>query len=212
MLLLFTTVICNGQNNTVHGKVYAFKNLPLENIKVISKKSKLTVLTDSLGNFTIKCSDKDRLTFVGVGFEKYIKKVKGKDTLEVKLVLKNDDKNTSMAVENGHVSFENLSYSMANYAEYNNDFSNYPDIFSMIQGKFPGVHIVDGTLGRNVQMRGKNSIVGSSNALYVVDGVISESIENIEPFSVKSIKILKNAAIYGTRGGGGAVVITTKSR
>ncbi|QCX40238.1 hypothetical protein FF125_17950 [Aureibaculum algae] len=211
LIILFnSSTICLSQSKTVHGKVYAFKNLALQNIKVVSKKSKLSVLTDSLGNYTINCKSKDRLIFLGAGFEKVIKRVNNKDTINIKMVLKEDDKSIAEAKEFGHVSESNLSYSLANYAEYNNDFSNYPDIFAMLQGKFPGIQIINSPLGRKIQIRGKNSITGSSDALYVIDGVISQSIENIEPFNVKTIKILKNAAIYGARGGSGAIVITTR--
>lgn len=55
------------QDNPVTGKVFAFKDTPVKNIKVTAKKSKETVLTDEQGNFTIECAKNDKLVFEGSG-------------------------------------------------------------------------------------------------------------------------------------------------
>jgi len=145
--LLGTLLICYGQNQTVSGNVYAYKDLPLKNIKISAKKTKMTVFSDSLGNFKIDCEKNEKLTFVGMGFNKLAIKAQKTESMKIKMVLKSGVKNEKAAVQNAHMTKNDLSNSIANYAEYNNDFSNYPDIFSMIQGKFPGVSIVNGLGG-----------------------------------------------------------------
>ena len=209
-LLLVGTFACNGQNKTIKGSVYSFKDLPLKNIQITSKKTKTTVLSDSLGNFSINYIKNDKLTFVGSGFDKVTKKVSKKEVMKVQMVFKKGTKNEEVAVLNGHVTKDRLSNSIANYSDYNTDFSNYPDIFSMIQGKFSGVSVVSHEGGKRVYIRGTSSSVTDNTALYVIDGVIIQDISNIEPMDIKTIKVLKNAAIYGSRGGNGAIVITTK--
>jgi len=83
-------------------------------------------------------------------------------------------------------------------------------MYELIRGRFAGVQIVSG----EIIIRGVNSINSSSAALIVLDGVpVSSSVLNsIPPVQVKSINILKDgsAAIYGSRGSNGVVLIETK--
>lgn len=90
--------------------------------------------------------------------------------------------------------------------DYNNE--GYSDIYQMIQGKVPGVDV----RGNKITIRGVNSIMLSSDPLFVVDGIVVSSIDNINPREVKSIVVLKGpeAAIYGSRAAGGVIVITLR--
>jgi TonB-dependent SusC/RagA subfamily outer membrane receptor len=82
----------------------------------------------------------------------------------------------------------------------------YTNIYDMIRGKVPGVSVV----GNSIVIRGVNSVNASSDPLLVVDGVTVSSIDNISPSMVKSISVLKgpDAAIYGSRGANGVLLIT----
>jgi TonB-dependent SusC/RagA subfamily outer membrane receptor len=90
------------------------------------------------------------------------------------------------------------------------DFSQYSNIYDLIKGRFAGVQITNG----EIIIRGVNSINSSSAALIVVDGVpVDGSVLNsIPPVQVKSINVIKDgsAAIYGSRGGNGVVIIETR--
>ena len=83
---------------------------------------------------------------------------------------------------------------------------SYTNIYDMIQGKVPGVQVN----GNKITIRGVNSINLSTDPLFVVDGVVVNSIDNISPRQVKSISVLKgsDASIYGSRGAGGVILIT----
>lgn len=84
--------------------------------------------------------------------------------------------------------------------------ASYTNIYDMIQGKVPGVQVN----GTKITIRGVNSINLSTDPLFVVDGVVVNSIDNISPRQVKSISVLKgsDASIYGSRGAGGVILIT----
>ena len=84
----------------------------------------------------------------------------------------------------------------------------YQDIFDMIRGRVPGVEVS----GKSIKIRGVNSLNISTEPLFVVDGVIVNAIEDIDPVMVKSIEVLKgpDASVYGTRGSNGVIVITRK--
>ncbi len=83
---------------------------------------------------------------------------------------------------------------------------SYTNIYDMIQGKVPGVQVS----GNKITIRGINSINMGTDPLFVVDGVVVNSIDNISPRQVKSISVLKgsDASIYGSRGAGGVILIT----
>jgi TonB-dependent SusC/RagA subfamily outer membrane receptor len=78
----------------------------------------------------------------------------------------------------------------------------------MIKGEVAGVEVI----GTSIRIRGTSSLMSGTQPLLVVDGVTVNSIDNILPMMVKSIEVLKGsgAAIYGSRGANGVILITLK--
>lgn len=89
-----------------------------------------------------------------------------------------------------------------------NESSMYHDIYELIKGKVPGVDVN----GQKIRIRGINTLVSNNDPLFVVDGVTMTSISDIMPNRVQSITVLKGsaAAIYGSRGSNGVIVIKMK--
>jgi TonB-dependent SusC/RagA subfamily outer membrane receptor len=87
-------------------------------------------------------------------------------------------------------------------------YYKYKDIYDMIQRTSSGVKVN----GDNIVIQNTQDFFGTVAALLVVDGIPVQTLSNISPSSVESIEILKGtaAAIYGSRGYGGAVVVKTK--
>ncbi len=81
----------------------------------------------------------------------------------------------------------------------------YKDIYEMLRGK-PGVQVN----GKSIKIQGSSSFMASTEPLFVVDGSVVNSIDDIAPTNVKSIEILKGSAasIYGSRGANGVILIT----
>ena len=67
-LMFCLSITSNSQSNIIEGKVYAFKEYPLNKVEIVSSKSKKTVYSDSLGNFQIEVKKKDLLKFNANGF------------------------------------------------------------------------------------------------------------------------------------------------
>lgn len=84
--------------------------------------------------------------------------------------------------------------------------NTYNDIYQMIRGEVSGVVVS----GKSILIQQGHSFFGSSEPLFVVNGVIVNSIDFVSPLEVKSIKVLKgsSAAIYGIRGTNGVISIT----
>lgn len=87
---------------------------------------------------------------------------------------------------------------------------SYESIAEYIRSRVPGVEI---NPNGSVQIRGQRMLTGPAEALVVVDGVICENINTVNPNQIHSVEVLKDGgstAIYGNRGGNGVILITTK--
>ncbi len=207
---LFTSNL-NAQEKIVHGVITTFDSIPLIGAEIRVKSTKQIVLSDTLGHFSVVCNLDDKLKVTANGF--YNQNVKL--TEEIKLVavnlkLKAGEKNREYAVGYGHVSDRDKLNAVANLNSSDVDFSQYSNMYDLIRGRFGNVQIMNG----DIIIRGINSINNSSAALIIVDGMSSNSsvLNSISPGNVKNISIIKDgsAAIYGSRGANGVVIIETK--
>jgi TonB-dependent SusC/RagA subfamily outer membrane receptor len=203
----------SAQTRVVSGKVTAFNEFPLKNVKVEAKKAKSAVKTDSLGFYSIACKKKDRLVFTAEVFDPVTKRVNEKtDSININMIFKEGKQNEEIAIGYGYMDKKDLAYAVSQLTDENNDFANYPDIYSLIEGKFPGVVVQYWPDGARIYVRGVNSTVTDSQALLIVNGQMVNDLSFLSPTSIKSIEILRDSAgnIYGSRGSNGVVLITTK--
>jgi TonB-dependent SusC/RagA subfamily outer membrane receptor len=197
------------QTKVVHGILKTFDTYPVQNVEIASKKAKSTTTSDSLGAFSIVCFENDVVKIKPRTFKPVSKRV-GPDTdsLIINLIFIDTETNRKRAVGYGYVAEDELTYAVSNLQQKNNEFCDYQHIFDVIKGRFAGVVVS----GNAVYIRGLNSVNSSSEALYVVDGAIQSSIDWITPCDIQSIDVMKDgmAAIYGSRGSNGVVIIETR--
>lgn len=205
MILLATLV--QAQSRVVHGTVTVFENYPVQHIEISSKKAKATAITDSLGQFSIVCMEKDLIKVSPLAFKAKNKKVHADtDSVHFNLQFIDSEENREIAVGYGYISEKDLSFGVSHMENENDKFCSYTNIYDLIRGQLSGVTVQ----GRNVYVRGgMNSINLSTTALFVVDGQTTSSIDWVQPCQVKSIDALKdgNTAVYGSRGGNGVILI-----
>ncbi len=112
-----------------------------------------------------------------------------------------------------HVSNDANIHSISTLDEERTKNRVYKSIYDMLVGEVAGVRVeMTGSNSANIYIRGKNSIVGSSQPLFVVDGSEVTDISYLNPNDVERIDVLKDASasMYGVRGANGVIVITTK--
>ena len=87
-------------------------------------------------------------------------------------------------------------------------YSAYNSIYDMLRGEIPGVQVS----GKSISIQGVSSFTLTDEPLFVVDGMVVSSIDDVQPLMVKSIEVLKGSAasIYGSRGANGVIMITLK--
>ena len=208
---VFFTFQLTAQERIIHGIVTTFDSIPLIEASVTVRSTKQTVLTDALGNFSVGCDYEDKLKVTANGF--YNQNVKLKSNTKfaaINIKLKPGAKSREHAIGYGHVSDADKLNAVASINKDDVDFSQYSDMLEVIRGRFAGVQVVGG----EIIIRGVNSINSSSAALIIIDGVASDYgvLNSISPIQVKSINVIKDgsAAIYGSRGANGVVIIETK--
>ncbi len=208
LTLFFIYTNVSAQQRIVKGKVLLNDDFGIGNIIVSAKKSKASVLTSPDGTFSIACEDNDVLKFRSKSFFSQSKSVKGIDSLSVYLIFKEGQKNIDIARNEGYLTEEGINQLNSDLNNEEIDYSTYSNIFELMRGKLNGVEVS----GNAVRIRGTHSLSGDNTAAFLVNGVFVTDVSDISPINIKSIKVLKSAdaAIYGSQGLFGVIVIETK--
>jgi len=212
LLFLLQFVVTVAQERTLCGTVRCYNRIPMKDVSIKTKKSNQETISDILGKFDVRVSPGDVVTFEADGFKPFSYKVNGADSVSINLIFKGREQDILVAVGNGYVKKEDLVFAVSNLQQENSEFSNFSNIFDLIRGRFPGVEVINSAGGTSLLIRGTNSLTLSSEPLYIVDGIPVTDISSIEPVTVRSIDVLKDAAAayYGSRGTNGVIIIQTR--
>ncbi|HXI00813.1 MAG TPA: TonB-dependent receptor [Sphingobacteriaceae bacterium] len=222
---------------TIRGTITSAKNQEtLIGVKVAIKGTNLGTITNVNGEYNINASNDAVLQFSYLGFVRSEVKLSGQTVLDI--VLTEDAMNLEEVVVIGYGSVKkrDLTGSVASVSSEQLKDAASVSFGDALRGKLSGVQVTSSGgepgAGLDIRIRGINSISASSDPLYVVDGVPIESNQSeiktggspldqpsinplsyIDPNNIASIEVLKDAsaaAIYGSRGANGVILITTK--
>jgi TonB-linked SusC/RagA family outer membrane protein len=204
-------------DGTVTGIVTGDNNELLEFVSVSVKGTTAGAYTDEFGKFSIFVPSNGILVFSYVGYETQEVVITNQSVVNVRLV--SLIKQLDQVVVIGYGSAKKIDITGSSAKIKGSDIANNPYLTATqsIQGKAAGVQVINsGAPGSapNIRIRGTGSILGGADPLYVVDGIITTDIRNINSADIVSMDILKDAsstAIYGARAANGVVLITTKS-
>ncbi|MBE0424248.1 MAG: TonB-dependent receptor [Lutibacter sp.] len=215
--LLFLPFLIFAQERTVSGKVTSSDGVPILSVNVLIKNTAKGVVTDFDGNFTIAANQNDVLVFSYIGMKPKEIVVGTANIINVVLEDSAESLEEVVVVGYGTVQKRDLTGSITSIKA--EDLLKQPALTAAqsLQGKASGVQIISsGAPGSSpvVRIRGTGTILGGRNPIYVVDGIITDRIDNINSDDIVSMDILKDAsslAIYGSRGANGVIMVTTKS-
>lgn len=187
----------------------------LPGVNVISKQGSSGAVTDLNGNFSINVSSQDTLVFSFVGYATEQIPVGNRTTVNISLI--EDIQSLSELVVVGYGSQERARVTGAISSISSKTIQEQPvtSVDQALQGRAAGITVANsGSPGVNplVRIRGLGT-VGNNNPFYVIDGMPSGGLNEINPNDIESIEILKDAsaaAIYGSRAANGVILITTK--
>lgn len=201
----------------VNGKVTGENGLPLTGVSVVVKGTSKGVTTDELGRYTIQAPSGATLVFSYVGYASREMPVNGQTTLDVSLLpSKGDELHEVVVVGYGTQRKVDVTGSVAHVS--GDELAKQPVLTATqaLQGKIAGVQVTSsGAPGSSPQViiRGTGSILAGANPLYIVDGIWTDDITNINTVDILSVDVLKDASacsIYGVRGANGVILITTR--
>jgi len=228
----------------VTGKVIDTSGQPVAGASVYIERERKVVSTDQNGAFSLQAEIGDKLIVKMIGYEDYTVIISNPSNYQIILKESNEQLNEVVVTALGIKREQRaLGYSVSTLKseDLTNAISN--NWTNSLSGKVAGLNLIKsggGPAGSNkIILRGENSLDGQSEALIVIDGMITSgssgrstgggsnaylsadspadfgnSLADINPDDIESVTVLKGpaaSALYGSRGGNGAVMITTKS-
>ena len=216
--LLFLCLAFSSQaQKKITGKVINSRDQePVGAATVSVKGAKLNTITSPEGDFTLVVPQgKNTLIISSIGFETIETNISGLENVSVSLTEKTSMLNDMVVT--GYTSQRKKDLTGAVTVVNVENMSKQPNsqIENQLQGQASGVTVIgSGQPGESpqIRIRGINTF-GNNTPLFVVDGVPTQDISNINPNDVASIQILKDAgaaSIYGSRASNGVIIVTTK--
>ncbi|WP_188375197.1 SusC/RagA family TonB-linked outer membrane protein [Winogradskyella haliclonae] len=221
-ILLFSLVFqfSNAQEKEISGTVTDVSGVPILGVNVLIKNTTTGTQTDFDGNYTINAKTGDIIVFSYLGMKTQEITVSESTRIDVKM------EEDSEALEEVVITAvgikrkpDEITTAYENVKANEIVAANNPDAVQALAGKVSGLQINTTNTGVNpntdIILRGTRSLSGSNSALVVIDNVIStaNTLSDLDPEVIESINVLKGpngAALYGSRGGNGVIVVTTK--
>lgn len=209
------------QQRVIQGQVTdAETGEPLPGVSVMLKDSNIGTSTDEEGNYELtlpETVDEGVLVYSFIGYFSREAAIGGRQTVNVTLERDVAGLEEVVVIGYGQVQKRDLTGSVSSVRpdQFNAGIQISPD--QLLQGRVPGVQItqVSGEPGAGtaVRIRGATSITAGNDPLYVIDGFPGAPLNALNARDIESVEVLKDAsaaAIYGSRGANGVILITTK--
>ncbi|MGM9825985.1 MAG: SusC/RagA family TonB-linked outer membrane protein [Paludibacteraceae bacterium] len=218
-LLLSVSCLVAYAQQTVSGTVIDDAGEPLIGVSIQVKGTTTGSITDFDGNFTLdNVASSDVLVFSYVGYAPKEITVGNQKVLKVTLSEDTEVLDEVVVVGYGQMKKSDLTGSVSSVSSDAITSRGTTGVLEALQGSVAGVSITQSTGrvggGFDVEIRGKSSTNSDTKPIYVVDGIICDDIDWLNPQDIERIDILKDAsstAIYGSRATAGVVQVSTKS-
>lgn len=217
LVLTFATLClaCGFANaqNVIKGRVCDANGEPLVGVNVQAGSENAYAITDQNGAYSISLKNAEGavLKFSLMGMDEVTENVAGRAVINITM---QDDKlflNEVVVTGYQDIQREKLTGSIATVSAAKLEERYAPSIINNLEGRVAGLS----TYGGKLSIRGISSMYAESSPLLVVDGLPMEiDIDDLNPYDIESVNVLKDAAaaaIYGARASNGIIVITTKN-
>lgn len=204
--------------STISGITSDEKGNPMPGVNIKVEGTATGVISDANGKYSVDVSNRDaKLIFSFVGYNQEKIDAAGRTIINVSLQPFLSSLEEVIVVGYGTIKKSDLTGSVAALSEDAYMAQPVSRVDDILQGRTAGVNVtgISGAPGgtTSIRIRGSNSITGSNEPLYVIDGFVGADIADVNPTDIETIQVLKDAsstAIYGSRGANGVILITTK--
>jgi iron complex outermembrane receptor protein len=239
VILISLSQLVSAQSRTIIGKVTDPNGVAIPGVTVTVKGTTTSTQTTGDGTFKISAPDNATLVFSSIGYNTFETGVSGRTTVDVNMAQSSNSLGEVVVIGYGTSRRKDQTGAVSSVQakDFNKGVVVNPD--QLLQGKVAGLQIVNNSgqpgAATVVQIRGNNSIRSGNTPLYVIDGVPLDGrsprpglfnntsgvgttpdinpLNFVNPSEILRIDILKDAssaAIYGSRGANGVILVTTK--
>ena len=217
----------------IRGKVTNENGQPMEGVTITVKGTSKTTIANASGEFTLSSVDKNAiLVFSYVGFKTQEVPVKGRTTINISMLLNDAAMSEVVITAIGTTQLKDQTGATSSAIKKDDIAkSGETGLINALAGKASGVRIGksngDPGSGSVIQIRGSNTIQGSSQPLIILDGIpisndnlgninVSQQsrLDDINPNDIESVQVLKGAsaaALWGSRAANGVIIVVTKN-
>ena len=213
-----SAVSVHAQTKAVTGKVSGSDGEILTGATLVTAGGNYA-LTDIDGSFSIESKNGESIVVSYLGYDDYTFTAEGQQGLDIILQLSaNTVLEEAVAIGYGKTTKKEVTGSVVSLKADDFDKGSFTSPAGMLQGKVAGLTVTnpdggDPNASFEILLRGTNTLVAGQGPLIIIDGVAGADMRTINFQEVESIDVLKDgsaAAIYGTRGTNGVIIITTK--
>jgi TonB-linked SusC/RagA family outer membrane protein len=224
LIMLFFTNIIYAQERILQGVVTDESKVPIPGVSVILKGTQTGVTTDGSGKYSIKITgEKPIINFTFLGYISLEIEVGIQTSINAEL--KEDVKQMDEVVVIGYGVQKKSDLTGAVASVSSEQLTKTPStgVVQALQGRAAGVQVFNNSgmpgAGIQIRVRGINTITKTNQytdvpgPMYVIDGIPGGDINTINPSDIEHLEVLKDAssqAIYGSAGGNGVIIVTTK--
>ncbi len=218
LLIGFAFSLASAQQRTVTGQVSSDAEGPIPGVNIVIQGTVQGAVSDVNGNFSLVVPGPESvLVFSSIGYSTQAITVGDQSTINISLVADVTSLDEIVVIGYGTQKKKELTSAIANVKSDDFVKGNVNNPAQLIQGKVAGLSISkpggNPNEGYTMRLRGMSTIGANTQPLVVIDGVVGGSLDNVDPSDIESIDVLKDgsaAAIYGTRGSSGVIIVTTK--
>ena len=217
ILSIFCVLIASAQNITLNGVVRYANGEPIIGASIVEKARPTNgTVSDIDGNFTLQAPEGSIIQISYIGCE--TKELPAKNPMEVVLEENSVMLQEALVVGVGYGTMRKSDLTGAITSVSAKDLKQgiVTSTEQLLQGKIAGLSVTqdssDPTTGSSLRLRGGTSLSASNSPLIVVDGIPGVDINTVQPSEIISMDVLKDAsaaAIYGSRGANGVIIVTT---
>ena len=217
--LLLAGTLSFAQTKTVTGTVKDERGEALVGATVVVAGNQAYAITDIDGKFSLTAATGKQITVSYLGYDDYVFTVGSASNYVINLIPSEATMlNESVAIGYGTTTKKEVTGSVVSLKSDDFDKGSFTSAAGMLQGKVAGLSVTnpnggDPNASYEILLRGTNTLSAGQGPLIIIDGVVGADIRSINFQEVESIDVLKDgsaAAIYGTRGTNGVLIITTK--
>ena len=209
----------NEALNAISGMVTDINGIGIPGVTVIVEGTTRGTVTDVDGNFTINVESGDVLLFSFIGYKS--QRIQVQNQSSVNIVLKEDEKALEEVVVVGYGEQKKADVigAVSQLSSKNIENRQVANVSNILTGQIPGVTVIQrggrpGASGGQINIRGVGSFGAGTVPLILVDGIPTNTFNELDPNDIESISVLKDAssaAIYGARAANGVILVTTKT-